>query len=562
MTAVQMAWVLPDKLGRYTDHSLGNGGQGIVYGVPDPPGRFAGEYLAYKEYLPVVSYDADVLHDMVCFRQLLGPADRAFLDERTTWPLALVYRGDTPTDPLPSRNPSTKVTGFLMHRVTPAYELHSPVLGGAQLQALEYLLNVDDYGRRIGLVVDDTRRVELLLDLARTIAWLHKHRIVVGDLSPKNVLFTLQGAARCLLIDCDSMRHKGKDVLDQVDTPSWEVPEALKATTAADSWKFGLLALRLFNRDQDDRDPGPLRALSTGLAGLANRAQNADPGRRPALAEWLPELELAHDRLRRRPTPPPAPKPTPTPPSPQPVPPRPVPPRPTPPRPTPPRPAPPRPAAASTGKRVAGWLLAALLVGAIGGYTVTHMRNTGDSQATPSSTTPTADTYRDDDSGSGSGPTPSDTTPTPTESKDPTLVVAKGASVDFSAVADDSRAPHVAGMFAAFFGAVNQHRYDTALRYYDPGSGIVDLGSDSSRADWKKVMSTTQDSEFVLNSLQSDSGYTLATLSFRSHQDAGYGPASSPDDTCDDWTITYQLTHSKGYRIYKAPREGVSYTPC
>ncbi len=75
-------------------------------------------------------------------------------------------------------------------------------------------------------------------------------------------------------------------------------------------------------------------------------------------------------------------------------------------------------------------------------------------------------------------------------------------------------------------------------------------------------MSTTRESGIALTDLSSDGTYTLATVSFRSNQDPGYGPASNPDDTCDDWTITYQLTNTKGYRIFKAPKEGVSYTSC
>lgn len=71
-----------------------------------------------------------------------------------------------------------------------------------------------------------------------------------------------------------------------------------------------------------------------------------------------------------------------------------------------------------------------------------------------------------------------------------------------------------------------------------------------------RAAGTTQESDIALTGLSSDGTYTLATMSFRSTQDPGYGPATNPDDTCDDWTITYQLTRTKGYRIVKAPKEG------
>jgi DNA-binding helix-hairpin-helix protein with protein kinase domain len=299
MSGVSVSWVRPDQLGDYTAHRLGDGGQGTVYGVPSPPGRLAGEYLAYKEYAQGIAYDADVLHDMVCFRLQLADGERTFLDERLAWPRAMVYTGTPPTLLPPSRNTGTRVRGFLMPRVTDTYELHSPLFPKPKQQALEFLLNDDAYASRIGLVVDDTQRLALLLDLARILERLHRNAVVVGDLSPKNVLFSLSGKPRCVLIDCDSMRYRNKDVLPQVDTPDWEVPEAQKATIGSDSWKFGLIATRLFNRQQDGTDLGPLRVVSTELAGLATRARQQDPRRRPAPSDWVRPLELAHHRLQR-----------------------------------------------------------------------------------------------------------------------------------------------------------------------------------------------------------------------------------------------------------------------
>jgi hypothetical protein len=134
--------------------------------------------------------------------------------------------------------------------------------------------------------------------------------------------------------------------------------------------------------------------------------------------------------------------------------------------------------------------------------------------------------------------------------------------VDYSQVADDPEAQEVAAMFARFFGAINNRDYDTALSYYDPASTAVDLDSTKSRNSWKKVMSTTKDSGFVLSGLDTSGKYTFATLDFRSRQSPGYGPAQRPNDTCDDWTVTYQLTRTDGYRILKAPKDGVSYAPC
>ncbi|MFI9614084.1 hypothetical protein ACIHCM_20875 [Streptomyces sp. NPDC052023] len=550
MTTV--SWVRPDQLGDYTAHALGAGGQGKVYGVPSPPGRFQGEYLAYKEYLPAIAYDADVLHDMVVLRDRLGPSDRALLDNRMTWPSAMVYTGRPPERLPPSQNAGMRVAGFLMPRVSPAYELHSPTLAEVKLQALEFLLNGDDFAVRIGLDVDDAQRLALLLDLARTLDRLHHNGVTVGDLSPKNILFTLIGTPKCLLIDCDSMRCRGRDVMQQVETNGWEVPEQEKATVASDSWKFALVAARLFNRDQDSTDLSPLRAVSTELANLASRGTMRDPVRRPAMGEWLTVLDLARHRMRQRPAPPPAGNPY-------------QPPRQQPPPAPDPAPAPvwtpPRqhPATTGTGGGLGKAFVVLLLMLAGLWAAVQYVPELVNSMSSGSPEVTDGPSVR---SAPGNGGTDtSEDTPDP-EPEPEYLAEAPGATVDYSQAAGESRASEVAGMFAHFYGAINNRDYDKALGYYDPGTATVDLDSSASRAKWKDVMATTQESDIALTAVRDSGDFTLATVSFRSHQDPGYGPAGNENSTCTDWTITYQLTTTDGYRIFKAPKEGVSHSSC
>ncbi|MBV7699150.1 hypothetical protein [Streptomyces sp. TRM70350] len=549
MTTV--SWVRPDQLGDYTARSLGAGGQGKVYAVPSPPGRFQGQYLAYKEYLPGIAYDADVLHDMVVLRDLLSPSDRALLDNRLTWPSAMVYTGRPPERLPPSQNAGMRVVGFLMPRVAPAYELHSPNLSEVKLQALEFLLNDDGYAARIGLHVDDGQRLALLLDLARTLDRLHRNGVTVGDLSPKNILFTLIGTPKCLLIDCDSMRCRGRDVMSQVETTGWEVPEPAKATAASDSWKFALVAARVFNRDHDSTDLTPLRAVSTELANLASRGQTRDPARRPAMGEWLTALDLARHRMGRRPSAAPVGNPyQPPPPDPEPHP-DPV-----------PFQAPQRPPATSgtAGGGPAKAFVALLLV--IGGLwaAVQYGPDLVNSLTSGSGAATDSPSVRSAPDTGGTYPPPENTADAEPEPE--YLAEAPGASVDYSQASDAPQAPEVAAMFAHFYGAINTKDYDKALGYYDPGTATVDLDSAASRDKWKEVMATTQESDIALTAVRDSGDFTLATVSFRSHQDPGYGPAGHENSTCTDWTVTYQLTGTDGYRIFKAPKEGVSHSPC
>ncbi|MET8685277.1 lipopolysaccharide kinase InaA family protein [Streptomyces sp. NPDC004732] len=520
---VPVSYARPEQLGDYRAHRLGAGGQGVVYGVPEPPGRFSGEFLAYKEYLATVQSDSDVLYSMVVFLEELGRSDRhdrAFLSERLTWPLAMIYTGDRPTQLQPSLNSGTLVVGFLMQRLLAEFELNNSQLGGAKPAGMEFLLNEDAYTVRIGLQVDDQKRLRLLADLAATVTRLHRQGVIVGDLSPKNVLFRLAPTPRCLLIDCDSMRLRGKDVLPQVETEGWEAPEAAKATTASDVFKFGLIATRLFNRDQHSTDLSGLRSISTDLATLADSSRRTDPRGRPELADWHRALERARSGMKGS-----QPRPQSVPPR-QPQAPQPVPPPPSAQVPTAPAPTP----SFAWGGCVAATVVVLVVIVAIA--VLVALRSPG------SDSSPSAD------------------------AETPERAEASGATVDYSRVVDEPEANEVADMFARFYGAINTRHYKRAMTHYDPNSGVVDLNSAASRREWTRAISTTKDTRIVLEALSTSGARTLATVSFRSRQDRGYGPASNPDDTCDDWKVTYELTHTKGYRIYKAPKDGVSHSPC
>jgi hypothetical protein len=474
-----------------------------------------------------------------------------------------------------------------MRRVPTAFFIE--IGGKSKAQSLQYLLNAPTYQRGIGLHVDDAQRLELLKDLAVLIARLHRHDVVVGDLSPKNVLFTLVGRPRCLLIDCDSMRYRGQSVVEQVDTTAWEVPDGEeRATPLSDAMKFGRLAVRIFNGDQDSLDRDPLAVVSPALAELAEQSQRSDPGSRPALDAWVEPLEYALDRMLDKPPapdPPTAPLPglyaTQSPPRPAFIPsPGFVPPPGTRPPghpgapggrwgnpPYPPYPQPPRKSGRTKGVLSAGLALAALL---LVGFGIAQAdgddpsQNTGLSSSQDTGLPTDQDTFPDpatDDSSGGYLDTPTDDSGAE-ESTAPDLP-ADQVEVDTTAVDADPAAVDVAGMFSRFYGAVNVQDYDTALSLYDPASTSVDVNDDASRSQWEHTMSTTQESDVVLIALADSGPYTMASVSFRSRQDAGFGPGGAQDETCTDWDVTYQLTMTDGqYRILKAPREGVSHTGC
>jgi hypothetical protein len=272
--------------------SLGKGGQGQVTAVDGK--LINGQWKAVvKIYSPSVARLVNVaaLENIVRFPETLGPSDSRWLHENTAWPAVLVEDGQS-------------VCGFLMRVVPPEYYFgfQTQTQGTWQKPAnIEFLLNSDRYLSSSGLSITDYERVVLLKSLAISLSRLHSLDVAVGDLSPKNLLFKLSPAPSCFLIDCDAMRVRGASVMQQVQTPDWEVPSGeTTATPPADAYKFALLAIRLFARDQSSSNRAALRALSPELDRLAEVSLYHGVSRRPSLADWIPALSAACDALNAR----------------------------------------------------------------------------------------------------------------------------------------------------------------------------------------------------------------------------------------------------------------------
>ncbi|MFI6076128.1 hypothetical protein ACIA5C_31730 [Actinoplanes sp. NPDC051343] len=257
---------------------IGDGGQGVVYAT-DRIRINKVWAAAYKEYRPETVFDRDVLHQMVAFVPSLDELSGRWLCENTAWPAALVLN-------------SSQVSGFLMRRVPDRFRMPWGDNGIEVPAALQYLLNPQAYLNRKGIRLDTQTRLKLLEAIADVMARLHSLNIVVGDLSPNNLLIDLDDPA-CFFIDCDAMRLRGRDVLEQVETPEWNVrghrPEP-RATMASDSYKFGLLAARLFTQDQMGADVTVLAGVSGELGVLARRSLDSNSTIRPSMGDWLGAL--------------------------------------------------------------------------------------------------------------------------------------------------------------------------------------------------------------------------------------------------------------------------------
>lgn len=263
MTALPGARVDISKL--TLGHEFGRGRHGKVTAVSGLLIRRKWA-AAVKIYWPdmLSELNGGVLEKIVAFPGQLALQDSRWLGENTTWPVALAERDGA-------------VCGFLM-RAVPS----------------EYSYPGDSYLDDAHAGIADVDRLRMLQSLATALARLHEIGVVVGDLSPRNVLFSYGSPGRCLLIGCDAMQLNGETALAQVETLGWEVPVGeSKTTMASDAYKFGLLAIRLLARDPKSRDESAIAGVSAELRRLAISSQHLDPMRRPSPSAWVGALEQA-----------------------------------------------------------------------------------------------------------------------------------------------------------------------------------------------------------------------------------------------------------------------------
>jgi serine/threonine-protein kinase len=153
-----------------------------------------------------------------------------------------------------------------------------------------------------GITIDDVQRYTLLREAASALAFLHKHGVCVGDISPKNLLYTLAPQQSIYFIDCDAMRINDVSALTQVETPGWGVPAGEElATIYSDSYKLGLLALRLLAGDHDTTNTAHLPPTTPALLRqLISDTLTNDAQRRPLPQAWTYVLGHAIEEAQHR----------------------------------------------------------------------------------------------------------------------------------------------------------------------------------------------------------------------------------------------------------------------
>jgi hypothetical protein len=258
---------------------LGRGGQGRVVRVEGPePG------YVFKRYT-VPGADPVALKDLVELPASLQPADQARLRRWAAWPLARVLRDGT-------------LSGFVMREIPDPF-LGRDAAGRAGLRELHYLLSVPKPAWGAIRPLDVERRIVIAREFALLVRLLHDRRLVIGDISMSNLLWSDTDPPGVFLLDCDGIRRLGaRPVLPQAETPDWRDPIVSPGglDLAGDRYKLALVVGRLLTGTAG-LHPGPDLPLLPGLPERIVRqvtelwVHAAGPrGTRPDPQQWVTAL--------------------------------------------------------------------------------------------------------------------------------------------------------------------------------------------------------------------------------------------------------------------------------
>lgn len=169
-----------DSLGALTLIDAG-GTQGAVFAVPQLRMQLAPHGLVFKRYKPAASESLDVavLESMPSYLESLPFTEGMELLSLAAWPCRLVDQGGA-------------VIGFVMPHIPDEFFMQMSKASGMSRERAEFqhLLNPESFLARRQIKVTDRLRYELLRETARALAVFHRHGIAVGDLSPKNLLYS------------------------------------------------------------------------------------------------------------------------------------------------------------------------------------------------------------------------------------------------------------------------------------------------------------------------------------------------------------------------------------
>ena len=299
---------------------LAEGGEGRVFALPLQP------HLVFKQYQQPLC--ADHLHELVTWPKSGEPQLAERVHASASWPAAVVE------PELPSANRDGALAeGVVMPRAPRRFALRHRD-GNTRLATLSYLTSDPAY-REVAYGIElppafSPERLGIVYALARLLEAFERLEPPIGhgDLSAKNVLWSLQRGPEVFVIDCDNcerfdaggqpLSHEGRR---RAMTPNWDDPAVESGSNPpleADRYSLALIFLRVagaanfpVQARQRQRQsitidfPVPRGYSSEVLLGpaaplwdLCSRGLSiTDPASRPPARAWVAELEAVLDSV-------------------------------------------------------------------------------------------------------------------------------------------------------------------------------------------------------------------------------------------------------------------------
>ena len=266
---------------------INQGGEGRIFEFVNDQATIYKEFFFSSRHPP----NLRALQQLITVMESCSEKERMYIESRTVWPrVAVTDRG--------------RLRGYLMKRV-PAQFFRLYGLRNRPRNILcdwNYLSMRDRYENNPRLLSEipkpNAAQISALIaDLARTVQELHRHDVIVGDMSGQNLIWTDQPSLHVMLIDCDSFRVRGSTGVNYPkETPDWEDPVVQQGRTnqQSDIYKLGVAAYRavwaatthLPPSDLADRQPPA--GVPAALPSLI--ARSTGTGDRPSAAEWVQGL--------------------------------------------------------------------------------------------------------------------------------------------------------------------------------------------------------------------------------------------------------------------------------
>lgn len=277
---------------------LGRGGEGVVYSAATLGNRVYKEFLAAAYTTP----DHAALDRLIGLQSQWTPEERVWFSQRTVWPETMVLE-------------QGRLKGFVMPTIEKRYFRRHGIRKNPKTVLCEwnYLSLRTKFQSNPNIVsevprVSPTDALALVHDLSKTMKLLHKHGVIIGDISGKNLLWTDSPSLQVMIIDCDSFRIAGSGgVASPKQSPDWDDPYLNGKPTSQESdvYKLALAAYRSVWAVGTDRPKPPNFILAPKpngvpdeLASLITRSL-AETGR-PTTEEWESVLAVPA-RFRGRP---------------------------------------------------------------------------------------------------------------------------------------------------------------------------------------------------------------------------------------------------------------------